>query len=109
MLFPVCILYKCGVLQTLSSPRSMLAAQVIGAFLAVFITPAAFWLYWSGFNIGDPKGEYAAPFAPVFRNIAVVAIKGSSELPKHCLQIAGGCFGKPVSLPRLVGSKRTQV
>ena len=35
-------------MQTLSSPRSMFAAQLIGAALAVFISPAAFWLYWSG-------------------------------------------------------------
>lgn len=36
----------------------MFAAQLIGAALAVLITPAAFWLYWSGFNVGNPEGEY---------------------------------------------------
>jgi len=35
-------------MQTLSSPRSMFCAQLIGAGLAVVISPAAFWLYWSG-------------------------------------------------------------
>ena len=44
--------------QTLSSPRSMFAAQLIGAGLAVVISPAAFWLYWSGFNVGSPFSEY---------------------------------------------------
>ena len=35
-------------MQTLANPRSMFAAQLIGAALAVFIAPAAFWLYYTG-------------------------------------------------------------
>jgi uncharacterized oligopeptide transporter (OPT) family protein len=84
--------FKTGYL-TLSSPRSMFCAQLIGAALAVVISPAAFWLYWSGFVVGDPTGEYKAPFAPVFRSIAVIAVNGSKDLPKYCLAIAGGSFG----------------
>lgn len=72
----------------------MVVAQLIGACMAVVITPAAFWLYWSGFDVGKPGGEYPAPFAPVFRNIAVVAVRGSKELPKNTMALFGGAFGK---------------
>ena len=82
----------------MANPRSMIAAQLLGAGLAVFISPAAFWLYWSGFNVGDPKGEYPAPFSPVFRNIAVVAVQGSKDLPKNCMALFGGMFGEPFKL-----------
>ena len=85
-------------MQTMANPRSMIAAQLLGAGLAVFISPAAFWLYWSGFNVGDPKGEYPAPFSPVFRNIAVVAVQGSKDLPKNCMALFGGMFGEPFKL-----------
>lgn len=37
-----------------------------------------------------------APFAPVFRNIALVAVNGSKDLPKYCLAIAGGSFGSAI-------------
>ena len=39
-----------------------------------------------------------APFAPVFRNFALVAIKGSSVLPKNCLAIAGATFALAILL-----------
>jgi OPT family oligopeptide transporter len=84
--------FKTGFL-TLSNPRSMFAAQLIGAFLAVFISPATFWIYWTGFPVGDPNSQYPAPFAPVFRNLAAVAVEGSSALPQHCLAMFGGFFG----------------
>lgn len=50
------------------------------------------------YNIGNPDGEYKAPFAAVWRNIAVVAINGSKDLPKHCLGLAGGAFGFAIVL-----------
>ena len=35
-----------------------------------------------------------APFAALYRNIAVVAVNGSRDLPKHTFAIAGGAFGE---------------
>lgn len=37
--------FKTGYI-TLANPTSMFAAQLIGATLGCFITPAAFWLFW---------------------------------------------------------------
>ena len=81
---------------TLSSARTMFIAQLIGAALGCIIAPATFWLYWSAFPIGDPNGQYPAPFATVFRSMAVLAVEGSSVLPKHCLQICAGLFAGAV-------------
>ena len=59
----------------MSSPRAMFAAQLIGAALACVLSPAAFWLYWKSFVIGDPQGQYKAPFASLFRSMAVLGVQ----------------------------------
>jgi len=37
-----------------------------------FIAPLTFQLYWHSFNIGDPNSEYKAPFANIYRGMAVI-------------------------------------
>lgn len=54
------------------------------------------WLH--RYNLGDPDGEYKAPFAPVWRNIAVVAVNGSKDLPEHCMTLFGAVFGFAILL-----------
>lgn len=51
--------------------------------------------YW---NCQESNLYCRAPFAPVFRNFAVVAVKGTSVLPKNCLSLAGGAFGVAIIL-----------
>lgn len=46
---------------TLSSPRAMFAAQLIGACCGVVLAPLCFWLFWSAFPIGVPGTLYFAP------------------------------------------------
>uniref|UniRef100_A0A0A9DI72 Metal-nicotianamine transporter YSL6 n=1 Tax=Arundo donax TaxID=35708 RepID=A0A0A9DI72_ARUDO len=72
---------------TLSSPRSMFVAQLIGIALGCIIAPLTLWLFWTAFDIGDPDGEYKAPFAVIFREMAILGIEGFSALPLHCLEI----------------------
>ncbi|KAG8064316.1 hypothetical protein GUJ93_ZPchr0004g39261 [Zizania palustris] len=83
--------FKSGYL-TLSSPRSMFVAQMIGVVLGCIIAPLTLWLFWTAFDIGDPDGEYKAPFAIIFREMAIIGIQGLAALPKHCLEICCVCF-----------------
>lgn len=78
--------FKTGYL-TFSSPRSMFVAQLIGTALGCVIAPLTFWLYWTAFDIGSPDGFYKAPYAVIFREMAILGVEGFSALPKHCLQI----------------------
>ena len=62
--------------------------------MSCFIAPLTFWLYWKGFNLGVPDSTYPAPFAILYREMAVLAVQGSKTLPRHCLQIC-----EPSALP----------
>ncbi|RCV33334.1 hypothetical protein SETIT_7G075900v2 [Setaria italica] len=83
--------FKSGYL-TLSSPRSMFVAQLIGIALGCVIAPLTLWLFWTAFDIGNPDGEYKAPFAIMFREMAILGIKGFSALPMHCVEICCAAF-----------------
>ena len=76
--------FKTGYL-TLSSAKSMFVSQLVGTAMGCVIAPLTFWLYWSAFDIGSPEGPYKAPYAVTTRQLAILAIQGFSELPKHCL------------------------
>jgi len=52
---------------TLASPRSMFVSQIIGAVMGCIIAPLTFWLFWSAFTLGDPNGQYKAPYALIYR------------------------------------------
>ncbi|KAL3688951.1 hypothetical protein R1sor_015260 [Riccia sorocarpa] len=75
---------------TLSSPKSMLAAQLIGGLMGCVLAPVTFWLFWTAYDIGDPNGTYKAPIAILYRSVALLGIEGFGLLPKHCLQL---CYG----------------
>lgn len=83
--------FKTGHL-TLSSPRSMFVSQLIGNFMGCIIAPLTFWLFYEAFDVGNPDGEYKAPFALIYRNMAILGVEGFSALPNHCLQICCGAF-----------------
>lgn len=83
--------FKTGHL-TLSSPRSMFVSQLIGNFMGCIIAPLTFWLFYEAFDVGNPDGEYKAPFALIYRNMAILGVEGLSTLPGHCLQICCGAF-----------------
>ncbi|KAJ1270680.1 hypothetical protein BS78_06G070400 [Paspalum vaginatum] len=83
--------FKSGYL-TLSSPRSMFVAQLIGIALGCVIAPLTLWLFWTAFDIGDPDGEYKPPFAIMFREMAILRVEGFSALPLHCLETCYAAF-----------------
>ncbi|KAK1319144.1 putative metal-nicotianamine transporter YSL6 [Acorus calamus] len=83
--------FKTGYL-TYSSPRSMFVSQLVGTAMGCVIAPLTFWLYWTAFDIGSPDGPYKAPYAVIFREMAILGVEGFSSLPKHCLEICCGFF-----------------
>ncbi|XP_015868704.1 probable metal-nicotianamine transporter YSL6 [Ziziphus jujuba] len=83
--------FKTGYL-TLSSAKSMFVSQLVGTAMGCVIAPLTFWLFWTAFDIGSPDGPYKAPYAVIFREMAILGIEGFSELPKHCLAICCGFF-----------------
>lgn len=84
--------FKTGYL-TLTSPRSMLLSQAIGTAIGCVVAPLIFFLFYHAFDIGDPAGEYKAPYAIIYRNMAILGVEGFSALPQHCLQLCYGFFG----------------
>uniref|UniRef100_A0A7N0UL87 Metal-nicotianamine transporter YSL7 n=1 Tax=Kalanchoe fedtschenkoi TaxID=63787 RepID=A0A7N0UL87_KALFE len=77
--------FKTGYL-TLASPRSMFISQCIGTAMGCIVSPSVFWLLYSAFpDLGKKTSPYQAPYAVVFRNMAVLGVDGFGSLPKHCL------------------------
>lgn len=77
---------------TLTSPRSMLASQAIGTVMGCFVAPGMFLLFYKAFDVGNPNGEYKAPYALIYRNMAIIGVEGFSALPEHCLHLCYGFF-----------------
>ncbi|KAI8005629.1 Metal-nicotianamine transporter YSL1 [Camellia lanceoleosa] len=71
---------------TLTSPRTMLVSQAIGTTIGCVVSPLCFLLF------------YKAPYAVIYRNIAILGVKGFSALPYHCLQLCYGFFGFTVGI-----------
>ncbi|KAI3761883.1 hypothetical protein L1987_52305 [Smallanthus sonchifolius] len=89
--------FKTGYL-TLSSAKSMFVSQLVGTAMGCIIAPLTFWMYWTAFEIGAPDSPYKAPYAVIFREMAILAVEGFSELPKHCLALCYGFFTAALAL-----------
>ncbi|KAL8248098.1 hypothetical protein R6Q59_009314 [Mikania micrantha] len=83
--------FKTGYL-TLSSAKSMFVSQLVGTGMGCVIAPLTFWLFWTAFEIGTPDSPYKAPYAVIYREMAILGVEGFSELPKHCLGLCCGFF-----------------
>ncbi|XP_009758111.1 putative metal-nicotianamine transporter YSL7 [Nicotiana tabacum] len=79
--------FKTGYL-TLTSPRSMFFSQAIGTAMGCVITPLVFWIFNTAYRLGDPEGAYPAPYAAMYRGIALLGVEGFGSLPKHCLRLS---------------------
>ncbi|KAF3434198.1 hypothetical protein FNV43_RR25301 [Rhamnella rubrinervis] len=95
---------------TCTSPRAMFASQVIGTAIGCVVAPLSFFLFYKAFDVGNPYGEFKAPYALIYRNMAVLGVQGFSALPRHCLQLCYGFFAFAVGVnlvrdvsPRTIG------
>ncbi|RWR87651.1 metal-nicotianamine transporter YSL3-like protein [Cinnamomum micranthum f. kanehirae] len=77
---------------TLTSPCSMLLSQAIGTTMGCVVAPLTFFLFYKAFDIGNPDGEFKAPYALIYRNMAILGVEGFSALPHHCLQLCYAFF-----------------
>lgn len=100
--------FKTGHL-TASSPRSMFISQLAGTLLGCIVAPLTFWMFWTAFDIGAPDGEYKAPLAVIFREMALIGVQGFSALPSHCLQLCYVFFALAVVLNVLKDSVPSKV
>ncbi|KAF8702755.1 hypothetical protein HU200_032585 [Digitaria exilis] len=90
--------FKTGYL-TLASPRSMFISQVIGTAMGCVIAPCVFWLFYKAFtDIGISGSEYPAPYAIVYRNMAILGVDGFSSLPKNCLTLCYIFFAAAIAV-----------
>ncbi|PON47722.1 Oligopeptide transporter [Parasponia andersonii] len=77
--------FKTGYL-TLASPRSMFVSQVIGTAMGCAIAPSVFWLFLRAFrDLGDSGSQYPAPYAAIYRSMAILGVEGFSSLPDYCI------------------------
>ncbi|KAD4586454.1 hypothetical protein E3N88_24055 [Mikania micrantha] len=84
--------FKTGYM-TLASPRSMFVSQVIGTAMGCIISPCVFWLFYKAFDdLGIPGSEYPAPYALIYRNMAILGTQGFSTLPHKCLTLCYAFF-----------------
>ncbi|KAG6435079.1 hypothetical protein SASPL_106729 [Salvia splendens] len=83
--------FKTGYL-TKSSAKSMFVSQIVGTAMGCVIAPLTFWMYWTAFDIGSPDSTYKAPYAVIYREMAILGVEGFSELPQHCLAMCTGFF-----------------
>ncbi|KAK9145734.1 hypothetical protein Sjap_005637 [Stephania japonica] len=83
--------FKTGHL-TLTSPRSMLLSQAVGTAMGCVVAPVTFFLFYKAFDIGNPNSEFKAPYALIYRNMAILGVEGFNALPHHCLQLCYGFF-----------------
>lgn len=103
--------YLCSTLQAANAPannspgkfllQAMFAAQLVGMFAGCFLAPATFQMFVAGQpDLGQPGSTYPAPFAQVYRNMAVVGVGGASELGLYCLWV---CTSTPAASVRVFG------
>ncbi|MED6181119.1 putative metal-nicotianamine transporter ysl8 [Stylosanthes scabra] len=88
--------FKTGYL-TLASPRSMFVSQIIGTTMGCIISPTVFWIFYKAFpDLGTEKSQYPAPYAIVYRNMAILGVQGFKTLPKNCLLLCYIFFGSAI-------------
>ncbi|CAN1250996.1 Metal-nicotianamine transporter YSL3 [Linum perenne] len=84
------------VLAAISGKENGVVAGLVGCGLIKSIVSISSDLmhdFKTAFDVGNPDGEYKAPYALIYRNMAILGVEGFSALPQHCLQLCYGFFG----------------
>lgn len=83
---------------TLTSPRAMLLSQAIGTAIGCVVAPLSFSMFYKAFDVGNPDGDFKAPYAVIYRNMAILGVQGFSALPQHCLELCYGFFAFAIGI-----------
>ncbi|XP_076954975.1 putative metal-nicotianamine transporter YSL7 [Bidens hawaiensis] len=103
--------FKTGYM-TLASPQSLFVSQMIGTAMGCVISPCVFWLFYNAFkNFGVPGSTYPAPYALIYRNMAILGVEGFAAFPKHCLALCYAFFALAIvinGIRDLVGKNKAK-
>ncbi|KAL8519858.1 hypothetical protein ACS0TY_010702 [Phlomoides rotata] len=66
---------------------AMFLSQVLGTTIGCLQTPLIFWFFYEAYRVGDPNGSYPAPYAQLFRGIAILGVEGLDSLPHNYLKL----------------------
>ncbi|CAA6663338.1 unnamed protein product [Spirodela intermedia] len=75
----------------------LIKSVAVGTAIGCVVAPLAFFLFYKAFDVGNPDGSFKAPYALIYRNMAILGVEGFSALPRHCLQLCYGFFGFAVA------------
>ena len=64
---------------TQCSPSGMQTQSCLCMHAGCFIAPLTFQLFWHSFDIGSPNSQYKAPFANIYRGMAVIGTQVSLQ------------------------------
>lgn len=76
---------------TCTPPSDMFLAQLLGTLSGAVVAPLMFFLFWSAFDIGAPGSDYPAPYATLYRSMAVLGAHGL-QLPRHAAAMCIALF-----------------
>ncbi|CAA6663332.1 unnamed protein product [Spirodela intermedia] len=97
--------FKTGYL-TLTSPRSMLLSQAVGTAMGCVVAPLSFFLFYKAFDVGNPNGNFKAPYALVYRNMAILGLCygffAFAVLSNIVRDLAPEKYGKWIPLPMVM-------
>ncbi|KAH0673071.1 hypothetical protein KY284_024158 [Solanum tuberosum] len=88
-------LASCGLMMSVLDTTSGLMGDFKTGYLTL-TSPRSI-----AYRLGDPEGSYSAPFALMYRGIALLGVEGFGSLPKHCLNLSI-CFFLAAILINLV-------
>ncbi|KAI5418623.1 hypothetical protein KIW84_043012, partial [Lathyrus oleraceus] len=75
----------------------------IGTAIGCVVAPLTFFLFYHSLDLGNPNGEYKAPNAIIYRNMAILGVEGFSALPNHCLKFCYAFFAFAVLMNFVCG------
>ncbi|CAL5197499.1 unnamed protein product [Lathyrus oleraceus] len=78
-------------------------SKAIGTAIGCVVAPLTFFLFYHSLDLGNPNGEYKAPFAIIYRNMAILGVEGFSALPNHCLEFCYAFFAFAVLMNFVCG------
>ncbi|KAL5230202.1 hypothetical protein ABZP36_028978 [Zizania latifolia] len=92
--------------MTLTSPRAMVAGQLLGLLLGSVVSPSLFLAFQLTTKpdapVGSKKSKFPCPYAGLYRAMGVIGTGGVKELPKHCVEFCVVAFFVTIAIDAVV-------